>query len=141
GGVADFGPAAAQRTHPPAANRGTAVGQSGADPSPSRWNVERGRNRRPLNPRAGPESPRRCADVSVAREEHSIQRLGTARWGCRHHRRWTDGIHKSRRRVEDTMNRREQIREKALTDLQKHEVLMRDGHFDFGNGYHGRVYL
>ena len=39
------------------------------------------------------------------------------------------------------MNRREQIREKALTDLQKHEVLMRDGHFDFGNGYHGRVYL
>ena len=39
------------------------------------------------------------------------------------------------------MNRREEIREKALKDLQKYEVLMIDGHFDFGNGYHGRVYL
>ncbi|HZJ30402.1 MAG TPA: phosphoribosyltransferase family protein [Vicinamibacterales bacterium] len=39
------------------------------------------------------------------------------------------------------MNRREQIREKALSDLQQHEVLMLNGHFDFGNGYHGRVYL
>jgi orotate phosphoribosyltransferase len=39
------------------------------------------------------------------------------------------------------MNRREEIREKALTDLQGHEVLMLNGHFDFGNGYHGRVYL
>jgi orotate phosphoribosyltransferase len=39
------------------------------------------------------------------------------------------------------MNRREEIREKALKDLQQFEVLMIDGHFDFGNGYHGRVYL
>lgn len=39
------------------------------------------------------------------------------------------------------MNRREEIREKALADLQRHEVLMLDGHFDFGNGYHGPVYL
>jgi len=39
------------------------------------------------------------------------------------------------------MNRREEIRERALTDLQKHEVLMLNGHFDFGNGYHGRLYL
>jgi len=39
------------------------------------------------------------------------------------------------------MNRREEIRERALKDLQKHEVLMLDGHFDFGNGYHGRLYL
>ena len=39
------------------------------------------------------------------------------------------------------MNRRDEIREKALTDLQHFEVLMIDGHFDFGNGYHGRVYL
>ena len=39
------------------------------------------------------------------------------------------------------MNRREEIREKALTDLQRHEVLMLNGHFDFGNGYHGPVYL
>jgi orotate phosphoribosyltransferase len=39
------------------------------------------------------------------------------------------------------MNRREEIREKALDELQRHEVLMLNGHFDFGNGYHGRVYL
>jgi orotate phosphoribosyltransferase len=39
------------------------------------------------------------------------------------------------------MNRRDEIREKALKDLQQYEVLMIDGHFDFGNGYHGRLYL
>lgn len=37
--------------------------------------------------------------------------------------------------------RREEIREKALQDLQRFEVLMLDGHFDYGNGFHGRVYL
>jgi orotate phosphoribosyltransferase len=39
------------------------------------------------------------------------------------------------------LNKRDEIREKALAELQKHQVLMLDGHFDFGNGYHGRVYL
>jgi orotate phosphoribosyltransferase len=39
------------------------------------------------------------------------------------------------------MNRKDEIRAKALKDLQQHEVLMLNGHFDFGNGYHGRVYL
>lgn len=39
------------------------------------------------------------------------------------------------------MNRREESRERALKDLQQLEVLMIDGHFDYGNGYHGRVYL
>lgn len=39
------------------------------------------------------------------------------------------------------MSRRDEIREKALRDLQRYEVLMLDGHFDFGNGFHGRVYL
>jgi hypothetical protein len=39
------------------------------------------------------------------------------------------------------LSKREEIREKALGELQKHHVLMLDGHFDFGNGYHGRVYL
>ena len=39
------------------------------------------------------------------------------------------------------MDKSEQIRSKALADLQISEVLMRDGHFDYGNGYHGRVYL
>ena len=37
--------------------------------------------------------------------------------------------------------RKAEIRAKALKDLQHFQVLMLDGHFDFGNGYHGRVYL
>lgn len=32
-------------------------------------------------------------------------------------------------------------RRQALAKLQDLEVLMRDGHFDYGNGFHGRVYL
>src|SRR5213595_3765546 len=39
------------------------------------------------------------------------------------------------------MDKRDEIREKALKDLQQSGVLMLDGHFDYGNGYHGRVYL
>ena len=39
------------------------------------------------------------------------------------------------------MDKRTLIREKALADLQHSEVLMLNGHFDYGNGYHGRVYL
>jgi orotate phosphoribosyltransferase len=39
------------------------------------------------------------------------------------------------------MSRRDEIREKALKDLQQYEVLMLNGHFDFGNGYHGSLYL
>jgi orotate phosphoribosyltransferase len=39
------------------------------------------------------------------------------------------------------MDRRDEIREKALRDLQQSEVLMVGGHFDYGNGYHGREYL
>ena len=33
------------------------------------------------------------------------------------------------------------IREKAIQDLKHSGVLMLDGHFDYGNGYHGKVYL
>lgn len=39
------------------------------------------------------------------------------------------------------MNRLEDKREQALKTLQNFEVLMRDGHFDYHNGFHGRVYL
>ena len=40
-----------------------------------------------------------------------------------------------------TPNRQEELRRQALRTLQESGVLMRDGHFDYGNGYHGRVYL
>lgn len=39
------------------------------------------------------------------------------------------------------MSKRDEIREKALKDLQQFHALMLDGHFDFGNGFHGRLYL
>jgi orotate phosphoribosyltransferase len=39
------------------------------------------------------------------------------------------------------MTRRDEVREKAIKDLQQYEVLMLNGHFDFGNGYHGTLYL
>jgi orotate phosphoribosyltransferase len=39
------------------------------------------------------------------------------------------------------MDKRAELREQALKDLQQSKVLMIDGHFDYGNGYHGRVYL
>ena len=39
------------------------------------------------------------------------------------------------------MTRRDDLRRQALTNLREFEVLMLDGHFDYGNGYHGRAYL
>jgi orotate phosphoribosyltransferase len=39
------------------------------------------------------------------------------------------------------MDKKAEIREKALKDLRNSEVIMVDGHFDFGNGYHGAVYV
>jgi orotate phosphoribosyltransferase len=39
------------------------------------------------------------------------------------------------------MNRKDEIRSKAMRELQEHSVLMLNGHFDFGNGFHGPVYL
>lgn len=39
------------------------------------------------------------------------------------------------------MSRLDDVRQQALKKLQDFEVLMVSGHFDYGNGYHGRVYL
>ena len=33
------------------------------------------------------------------------------------------------------------MRRQALANLKEYEVLMTDGHFDYGNGFHGPVYL
>ena len=40
-----------------------------------------------------------------------------------------------------TSARHEEVRVRALRELQTYRVLMVEGHFDYGNGYHGRVYL
>ena len=39
------------------------------------------------------------------------------------------------------MTRADDLRRQALGQLEQFEVLMRNGHFDYGNGFHGRVYL
>jgi len=39
------------------------------------------------------------------------------------------------------MTRREDLRRRALENMRDSQVLMLDGHFDYGNGFHGRVYL
>ena len=39
------------------------------------------------------------------------------------------------------MTRADDIRQRALAELRRYEVLMVDGHFDYGNGYHGPAYL
>ena len=39
------------------------------------------------------------------------------------------------------MSRLEQARQQALDDLRGSGVLMTGGHFDYGNGFHGSVYL
>lgn len=36
--------------------------------------------------------------------------------------------------------RHDQVRARALEDLRRFEVVM-DGHFDYGNGFHGKLYL
>ena len=37
--------------------------------------------------------------------------------------------------------KKDDLRLQALKQLEQFEVLMRNGHFDYGNGFHGRVYL
>jgi orotate phosphoribosyltransferase len=39
------------------------------------------------------------------------------------------------------MIRTEETRERAFNQLQQNQVLMLNGHFDYGNGYHGPVYV
>ena len=36
--------------------------------------------------------------------------------------------------------RHDEVRSRALDDMRRFEVVM-DGHFDYGNGFHGRLYL
>jgi orotate phosphoribosyltransferase len=43
--------------------------------------------------------------------------------------------------AQSTVRDRDGRRRAALEQLKSHDILMTDGHFDYGNGYHGRVYL
>ena len=50
------------------------------------------------------------------------------------------GSDRARRRRAMMDARRDDIRARAVQDLRRFEVVM-EGHFDYGNGYHGRLYL
>ena len=39
------------------------------------------------------------------------------------------------------VNRQEDVKKQALAELRAQGVLMPSGHYDYGNGYHGRAYL
>ena len=39
------------------------------------------------------------------------------------------------------MSRKDEVRRQALDNLKQFHVLMVDGHFDYGNGFHGKLYL
>jgi orotate phosphoribosyltransferase len=39
------------------------------------------------------------------------------------------------------MDRRDEVRQQARKEMERSGVLMTSGHFDYGNGFHGRVYL
>jgi orotate phosphoribosyltransferase len=39
------------------------------------------------------------------------------------------------------MDRRDEVRQEARKEMERSGVLMTNGHFDYGNGFHGRVYL
>src|SRR3954453_4801184 len=87
-----------------------------------------GRVRRTRRSTAG-----RCAAPSPRPSLPAVWCIGTNR------RRWSCSAKASAERREK--DKRAELREKALKDLQQSEVLMLNGHFDYGNGYHGRVYL
>ncbi|MPY89309.1 MAG: hypothetical protein GEU99_15450 [Luteitalea sp.] len=39
------------------------------------------------------------------------------------------------------ITRTDDVRRRAMQELRESDVVMLDGHFDYGNGYHGRVYV
>src|SRR4029079_12345102 len=71
----------------------------------------------------------------------SVRRLDAARRGRLDDGRRQVSLRQLLGPILFTMNRRDELRRRALADMQEYEVLMIDGHFDYGNGYHGRVYL
>ncbi len=119
-----------------------AVGEPGAPPQPARRDAER-RARRPTSPMLAPDLPVTidAAALRVEIEEHAVRRLAAA--GRRRRTIVGGGGVRSRCRPEamNEVNSSDDLRRQALKKLEELEVLMRDGHFDYGNGYHGRVYL
>ena len=151
GGVALLRPPRARGRHLAAAADRAAVGEPGADPRRARRVARRRRAGRHHDPRAGSAGDGRrrrrmrskskntpfdgwqlrggvAATIVGGRTVYVNEADGSEDCaGSAELRRWTSDD--------------DDIREKALKDLQQAEVLMVDGHFDYGNGYHGRVYL
>src|SRR5206468_3635647 len=152
GGVAVLRSAGARGRHLDRAPRGAAVDQPGADHARCGRFAFGGRAGRHLGAGPGPAGHRIGGADALEIEEHTVRRLAPARRRRRDHRRRPDRLSERRRRNRlvdgarrlsraKQMDKRAELRDKALKDLQQSGVLMLDGHFDYGNGYHGRVYL
>src|SRR5690606_335898 len=152
GRVADLRPPRAPGRHRPVADGDADVGEPGADPRRPRRIAGRGRRRRRHRARARPRGDRGSAGDEVAVEEHALRRLdaaGRRRRDIRgrtarvpqHAGGGTDRVAVRARGVNCMTNARiEDVRKRALKDLQQADVML-EGHFDYGNGYHGRVYV
>ena len=142
-------------------SRRAAVGESGADPQRARRLAVGRRAGGRHDPGARPARDRVGGGDAVEIEEHAVRRLAASRRRGRHDRRRPGRLRQRRPAMRAGnvgglgfvgrgfqappkgrwLDKRTEIREKALKDLQHSEVLMLDGHFDYGNGYHGCAYL
>src|SRR4029453_3093576 len=83
----------------------------------------------------------RCRPA-VQVEEHAVRRLDAQGRGGRDAGRRQGGLCEWGNPGGGLeVTRREQLRSNTLMNLREHEGLMLDGHFDYGNGSHGSVYL
>ena len=126
--------------HPAPAPGRTAVGESGPHPRCGRRIALARHAGRHHDTGAGSPGADRGEAAALALKKYAVRRLAAAGWRGGHIGRRPAGVRQRRRRPR-RMNRRDEVREKALKDLQQYEVLMLNGHFDFGNGYHGAAYL
>ena len=98
------------------------------------------------DPRARPAGHDRQDEAGQQVEEHAVSRLVVQGRRRRHHRRRQGGLRQSRDGIPAMTQaasgnaRHDDVRTRAFEDLRRFEVVM-DGHFDYGNGFHGKLYL
>ena len=98
------------------------------------------------HPGARPAGHDRPGGAGQQVEEHALRRLALPRRRGGDHRRRARGLPQrggqrgAGHRGPLMDSRRDDIRARAVQDLRRFEVVM-EGHFDYGNGYHGRLYL
>ncbi len=122
------------------------VGESGEDSARARRIAGGRRARRHHHPRARPAGHDRQDQAGQQVEEHAVPRLVVQGRRRRHHRRRQGGLRQSGDRISAMTQtasgnaRHDEVRIRAFEDLRRFEVVM-EGHFDYGNGFHGKLYL